>query len=63
MEQLKGLTIRELIKKLEEVPEENKDLPIYTFENENSLPIKGISLYDENAKHSQENPLSFDVIR
>ncbi|WZP34759.1 hypothetical protein [Enterococcus phage vB_Efs8_KEN04] len=26
MEQLKGLTIRELIKKLEEVPEENKDL-------------------------------------
>lgn len=63
MEQLKGLTIRELIKKLEEVPEENKDLPIYTFENENSLPIKGISLYDENTKHSQENPLSFDVIR
>ncbi|AZV00045.1 hypothetical protein vBEfaHEF1TV_200 [Enterococcus phage vB_EfaH_EF1TV] len=63
MEQLKGLTIRELIKKLEEVPEENKDLPIYTFENENSLPIKGISLYDENGKHSQENPLSFDVIR
>lgn len=63
MEQLKGLTIRELIKKLEEVPEENKDLPIYTFENENSLPIKGISLYDEKGKHSQENPLSFDVIR
>lgn len=63
MKQIKGLTIRELIKKLEEVPEENKDLPIYTFENGNSLPIKDISLYDENDKHSQENPLSFDIIR
>jgi len=55
------MTIKELIEELEKVPKELKNLPIYVFENESSVKIIGISLHDDEEKHSKDNPLSLDI--
>lgn len=55
------MTIKELIEELEKVPEELKNLPAYVFENESSVKVIGISLYNDEEKHSKDNPLSFNI--
>lgn len=55
------MTIKELIEELEKVPEELKNLDIYVFENESSVKVIGISLFNDEEKHSKDNPLSLNI--
>lgn len=53
------MTIKELIEQLQAV--EDKDLQIYACnEQGDNLPIKSVSLYDEEGKHSNTNPLGLN---
>ncbi|ANT44683.1 hypothetical protein HOR18_gp020 [Staphylococcus phage vB_SscM-1] len=53
------MTIKELIEQLQAV--EDKDLQIYACnEQGDNLPINSVSLYDEEDKHSNTNPLGLN---
>lgn len=52
------MEIRELIKQLSQLPEEKKGLPLYVSNEEgDNFKVESLSLYDEYAPHSEENPL------
>jgi len=55
------MTIEQVIKQLEELPEEEKTLQLYVCDNEgNNYGIKSISVYDSEAKHGKTNPLGIN---
>lgn len=55
------MTIDQIIKQLESLPEDEKKLKLYVCDiNGDNYEIDSISLYDEEAKHSPTNPLGFN---
>lgn len=55
------MTIEQIIKQLESLPEEEKKLKLYVCDiNGDNYEIDSISLYDEEASHSPTNPLGFN---
>lgn len=55
------MTIEQIIKQLESLPENEKKLKLYVCDtNGDNYEIDSISLYDEEAKHSPTNPLGFN---
>lgn len=55
------MTIDQIIKQLESLPEYEKKLKLYVCDiNGDNYEIDSISLYDEEAKHSPTNPLGFN---
>lgn len=59
---VKAMTIAELIKELEKVPVDKRDLPVYTSSNKtvDQYYVTSVSLYDENEKHNEENMLGIN---
>lgn len=59
------MTIKEVINKLSEVPEEKRDLPLnvwaYGIDAESHFDIIDISVFNEYEKLSEDNPLSIDI--
>ena len=58
----KAMTIAELIKELEKVPVDKRDLPVYTSSNKTSEQyfVTSVSVYDEDEEHSKENMLGIN---
>lgn len=58
----KKMTIAELIKELEKVPVDKRDLPVYTSSNKTSEQyfVTSVSVYDEDEEHSKENMLGIN---
>lgn len=55
------MTIEQIIKQLESLPEDEKKLKLYVCDiNGDNYEIDSISLYDEEAKHSPTNPLGLN---
>lgn len=55
------MTIEQVIKQLEELPEEEKTLQLYVCDDEgNNYCIESISVYDSEAKHGKTNPLGIN---
>lgn len=55
------MTIEQIIKQLESLPEDEKKLKLYVCDiNEDNYEIDSISLYDEEASHSPTNPLGLN---
>lgn len=55
------MTIEQVIKQLQELPEEEKALQLYVCDNEgNNYSIESISVYDNEAKHGKTNPLGIN---
>ena len=56
------MTIAELIKGLEKVPVDKRDLPVYTSSNKDSEQylVTSVSVYDEDEGHSEENMLGIN---
>lgn len=59
---VKAMTIAELIKELEKVPVDKRDLPIYTSSNKTSEQylVTSVSVYDEDDEHNVENMLGIN---
>ena len=59
---VKAMTIAELIKELEKVPVDKRDLPVYTSSNKDSEQylVTSVSVYDEDEEHSDENMLGIN---
>lgn len=59
---VKAMTIAELIKELEKVPVDKRDLPVYTSSNKTveQYFVTSISVYDEDEEHSEENMLGIN---
>lgn len=59
---VKAMTIAELIKELEKVPVDKRDLPVYTSSNKDSEQylVTSVSVYDEDEEHSEENMLGIN---
>ena len=59
---VKAMTIAELIKELEKVPVDRRDLLVYTSSNKTSEQyfVTSISVYDEDEEHSEENMLGIN---
>ena len=56
------MTIAELIKELEKVPVDKRDLPVYTSSNKDSEQylVTSVSVYDEDDEHNVENMLGIN---
>lgn len=55
------MTIEQIIKQLESLPEDEKKLKLYVCDiNGDNYEIDSISLYDEEASHSLTNPLGLN---
>ena len=55
------MTIAQVIKQLEELPEEEKTLQLYACDDEGTNScIESISVYDSEAKHGKTNPLGIN---
>lgn len=55
------MTIEQIIKQLESLPEDEKKLKLYVCDiNGDNYEIDSISLYDEEASHSPANPLGLN---
>ena len=59
---MKAMTIAELIKELEKVPVDKRDLLVYTSSNKTSEQyfVTSVSVYDEDKEHSEENMLGIN---
>ena len=59
---VRAMTIAELIKELEKVPVDKRDLPVYTSSNKDSEQylVSSVSLYDEDEEHSEKNMLGIN---
>lgn len=59
---VKAMTIAELIKELEKVPVDKRDLPVYTSSNKTSEQylVTSVSVYDEDDEHNVENMLGIN---
>lgn len=59
---VKAMTIAELIKELEKVPVDKRDLPVYTSSNKtvDQYCVTSVSLYDEDEEHGAENMLGIN---
>lgn len=55
-------TIEEMIKVLNEVPEDKRNLKIYVcdYNTSNNYEVDSITVFDEDAEHSEENVLGID---
>ncbi|UYE92534.1 hypothetical protein H1_114 [Efunavirus H1] len=55
------MTIEQIIKQLESLPEDEKKLKLYVCDiNGDNYEIDSISLYDEETSHSPTNPLGLN---
>lgn len=56
------MTISELIKELEKVPVDKRDLLVYTSSNKDSEQylVTSVSVYDEDEEHNEENMLGIN---
>ena len=59
---VEAMTIAELIKELEKVPVDKRDLPVYTSSNKDleQYLVTSVSVYDEDEEHDKENMLGIN---
>lgn len=55
------MTIQEVLNELEKIPENERHLLLYVCdENGENIPVKHVSLFDNENKHNENNPLGLD---